>query len=102
MVHGDRNANPVPFAEFHGLADEEGIVDDVVVGQGRGLRGSRGAAGELDVDGVVELQRGGEFSQPLALSLAGHARNFAVVEHAGAGLAVQANHESKVRKPFCP
>ena len=38
------------------LADEEAVVEDVVVRQRRALGRAGGAAGELDVDRIVELQ----------------------------------------------
>ena len=47
---------------------------------------ARGAAGELDVDGVVELQLAVERAQPVALGRARERRHVREVVHAGGGL----------------
>src|SRR5579872_5814252 len=57
VVERHRNADAVPFGVPQGLADEEAVVEDVVVREGRPL-GKPGRAGRvLNVDRVVELQR---------------------------------------------
>ena len=56
VVHGHRYAHPVRLRQLHLGADEPGIVDDVVVRKRRCLGRSRGTAGELYVDRIVELQ----------------------------------------------
>jgi hypothetical protein len=56
VVHGHRDAEAVLRAQLHGLADEVGVVHNVVVGQGGRLGRAGRAAGELDVDRIVELQ----------------------------------------------
>ena len=58
------------FGELHRPGDEEAVVEDVVVGQRRALGKAGGAAGELDVDRVVELQRLGERGEVAALGVA--------------------------------
>ena len=55
-----------------GFADEIAVVEDVVVGQRGALGRASGAAGELDVDRIVELQRGGELGELRAMALAAH------------------------------
>ena len=55
MIERHRDAEPVGLREVHRLADEVAVVQDVVVGQRRPLGEAGGAAGELYVDGVVEL-----------------------------------------------
>ena len=52
--HGD--AQPVVRRELQPLADEVAVVQDVVVAERGALGKARRARGELDVDGVVELQ----------------------------------------------
>ena len=54
--HGDAQA--VFGRELHALANEEAVVQDVAVRERGALGEARGAAGELDVDGVGGLQRG--------------------------------------------
>src|SRR5712691_8191089 len=56
VVERHRNADPVQLRVVQCLADEETVVEDVVVGQGCALRKTGRARGVLDVDGVVELQ----------------------------------------------
>ena len=66
MIIGHRDAQPVVRRQPHRLADEIAVVEDVVVGQRRALGRAGGAGGELDVDGIVELQRRAENGQRLA------------------------------------
>src|SRR5437764_7589941 len=57
MIKGHRDADAVVRAVAEALADEETIVDEVVMRQRRALGEARGAGRVLDVDRVVELQR---------------------------------------------
>lgn len=58
VVQRHGNAQAIDFAEVHRCADEVAIVEDVVMRQ-RGALGPTGSPRrELNVDGVVELQRG--------------------------------------------
>ena len=57
VVERHRDAEAVARLQPHALADEEAVVEDVAVGQRRALGQAGGAAGELDVDRVVGLQR---------------------------------------------
>ena len=59
VVEGDGDADPVLFGVVAQLADEEAVVEDVVVREGRALREARGARGVLDVDRVVGGQLDG-------------------------------------------
>ena len=54
--HGDADAILLAVAEA--LADEEAVVDEVVVRQRRALGEAGRAGGVLDVDRVVELELG--------------------------------------------
>ena len=54
------------------------------MGQRRALGKAGGAAGELDIDGVVELKPGFELFQPLALLLSGAPGKLRKIIHAGA------------------
>ena len=53
--HGDADA--IVLAVLQRAADEVAVVQDVVVGQGRALGEAGGAAGVLNVDGIVGIQR---------------------------------------------
>ena len=62
-----------------------------MVAERRPLGEARGAAGELDVDGVVELQRLAQGVQAVALGGAGQRRHLGEVVHAGGGLGAEAH-----------
>jgi len=59
VVERHRDADPVRLGVVAQLADEEAVVQDVVVRQRRALRETRGTRGVLDVDGVVGVQLDG-------------------------------------------
>ena len=59
--HGD--AESVEVTEPHALADPEAVVEDVVVREHRALGKASGAGGVLDVDNVIEIERGLPLSQ---------------------------------------
>jgi hypothetical protein len=56
VVEGHRDADPVGLGVVAQLADEEPVVEDVVVRERRALRETGGARGVLDVDGVVGVE----------------------------------------------
>ena len=68
MIERHRDAHLVALGEAHRLAEEEAVVQDVVVRQRRALRRAGGARGELDVDRVVELQPVRQFRREAARS----------------------------------
>ena len=57
VIEGDGDANAVLFGVVERLADEEPVVEDVVVRQRRALGEAGGARGVLNIDRVVELER---------------------------------------------
>ena len=67
MVERHRNAEPVIWRKAHQLAGEQSIVQQVVVGEGGTFGRTRRAAGELDVDRVVELQASADIRKQPAL-----------------------------------
>ena len=73
MVERYRDADAVFGRQALRSTDKVGVVEDVVVGECRPLGCSCGAAGELDVDRLVELQRARQLGQALPLrTAAGH------------------------------
>ena len=62
-----------------------------MVAERRPLGEARGAAGELDVDRVVELQLAAEYVQSVAFGSACEGRHVVEVVHAGGGLGAEAN-----------
>jgi hypothetical protein len=83
MIHRHRDADEVAVGVVHHFANEEAVVEDVVVGQRGALRQAGGAGGELDVDGIVELQARGEVLEALAIGVSAVVGDF--VERKGAG-----------------
>ena len=69
-----------------------------MVAERRPLGEARGAAGELDVDGIVELQHVRERLQPVALGRAREPRYLGEVVHAGRGLRPEAHHRLQMRQ----
>ena len=63
VVEGHRDADPVLLGVAAALANEEAVVEDVVVGQGGALGEAGGPAGVLDVDRVVKGQAGPPYGQ---------------------------------------
>jgi hypothetical protein len=68
MVEWNRNAQAIRFGEVHRRSHEEAVVEDVVVRKGRALGRAGRAAGELDVDRIVLVQRSGSPSQCIDVS----------------------------------
>ena len=58
VVQRHRDTDPVGLGVAAALADEQAVVQDVVVRQGGALGEPGGPRGVLDVDGVVELEQG--------------------------------------------
>ena len=66
VIERHRDAEPIVVREPHALADPEAVVEDIVVREHRALGKPGGAGGVLDVDNVVEIERGltlGELSR---------------------------------------
>ncbi len=97
VVQRHRNAQPVGAGQAHRLADEEAVVQDIAVRQRRALREAGGAAGELDVDRVVGVERGGDLRQPRILRIAA-GDEIVEAQHAGHLLLAQMDHGFQVRQ----
>ena len=48
----------VAFTQAHGKTNKEGVVENIVVRQRGAFRCARGAAGELDVDFISDIEVG--------------------------------------------
>ena len=83
VIERHRDAHPVVLGQRHGAADEIAVVENVVVRQRHALRRAGGAAGELDVDRIVELQALRQRGQHLAMAVAPHARHLLEGDRAG-------------------
>ena len=99
VIERHRNADAVVFRQPHRAADEIAVVEDVVVRQRHALRRARGAAGELNIDRIVELQRRSELRKLLAVPRAAHTCD--VLEGDGARTfgAADLDHRAQLRQP---
>ena len=87
------------LGQAHRAADEIAVVEDVVVRQRDALGRSGGAAGELDVDGIVELQGLAERGEFVAVARAAHAGDRLERNGAGSGRAADLDHRAQLRQP---
>jgi len=69
MIERHRNAHPVALGELHRAGDEQAVIQDIVVAERGALWEACRAAGELDVDRVVELQLFGERGKAMLLGV---------------------------------
>ena len=89
MIKRYGNTDPVLFRDIHGLADKVAVIEDIEMGQGCALGRSGRAAGELDINGVIGLQDGGQFAQLLFLNGTGPCRYIVKVITTGGLLLTQ-------------
>ncbi len=99
VIQRYRNAQLVFFGQPHRLTDEEPIVQNIVVRQRRSLRRAGGARGELDIDGVVELQRGGDTGEARPVIGAERCEQVIEIEHARGLAGAEADHLLQMRQP---
>ena len=71
MIQRHRNAQTIFGGERHRFRRIARIVDDVEMGERRALGRAGGTAGELDIDGVVRIERGGKPVQAAAMARTG-------------------------------
>ena len=99
MIERHRNADAVLLGQAHRAADEIAVVEDVVMRQRHALRRSRGAAGELDIHRIVELQKFAELGKLLAVPRAPHLRHILEGDGAGRLRAADLDHRAQLRQP---
>src|SRR5271163_3841182 len=99
MIKRHRDAQPIVFAEPHRLADEETVVEDVVVGERGALWKARGATSELDVYRIVELQLFGEYREAAPLATACKTGDLVEPHHAMGVTAADGDHKPQLRQP---
>ena len=96
VVERHRDAHAVALAQPHRLGDEKAVVENIVVRQRGTLRKPCRAAGELDVDRVVELQLAGEGDEAAALGLAGEIVDRVETQRARRRLRADRDNEAKI------
>ena len=99
VIERHRNAELLAGGEADRLADEEAVVEDVVVRKRRALGKAGGAAGELDVDRIVELERVREFGKTRRLGRTAERRDIGEGVAAGRGLRSDEDHRLQMRQP---
>ena len=82
VIERHRNAEPIILRQAHGLAHEEPVVEDIVMGERRALGVAGRAAGELDIDRVVELKLRPDLRQPRRLPRTARLHQFVEGQHA--------------------
>src|SRR6516162_10134897 len=99
MIERHWNAYPVELGEFHRLAKAERVVQDVVVAQRGTLRKPGRAAGELDIDRIIELQQTGECGKPFPCCFAGEIINAVETYRTRQLIAADCDDEPQIRQP---
>jgi len=99
MIERYRNAYSVALGEFHCLAKAEPVVQDVVMAECGALWKPGRAAGELDIDRIIELQQTGECGELFPSCFAGEIIN--LVETYGTRYRITAGRddEPQIRQP---
>src|SRR3954452_13034439 len=72
MIERNGDADLILWPEMHGFADNETVVENIVVGQRGPLRQPGSSRRELDIDRVVELQCAGQLHEPLSFVVSAH------------------------------
>src|SRR6516162_1337632 len=83
VIERHRDAHPVVLGQLHRFADEKAVIENVVVAKRGTLWEPGSAAGELDIDRVVELQFFFERGKMRPRRRARQARNFVKPHHSG-------------------
>ncbi len=99
VIKRHRNTEPVLRREPHRLADEEAVVEDVVMRQRRTFGEAGGAGGELDVDRLVELQLRPELGNPLRFFFGAARQNLGEAERAGMPALAEEDDRTQRRQP---
>ncbi len=97
VIERHRDAEAILGREPHRLADEEAVVEDVVMRQRRAFGKAGGARGELDIDRLVELQLRPELGDALRLLLGAARQNFREAERAGMPAVAEQHHRTQRR-----
>ena len=93
VIERHRDAQPVLRREPHRLADEEAVVEDIVMRQRRAFGKAGRARSELDVDRLVELQNRRQLLKPPGLGCAAAAENVGKMQAAGLIANLQARRQ---------
>lgn len=98
VIQRHRDHQAVFRAESEAFADHVAVVEDVVVAEGGALGEAGGTGGVLDVDRLVELQRGLALAQFLGAYRGGQPRQALPVQEARRRPLGQADHAAQFRQ----
>ena len=101
MIKRHRDGEAVVGSQIHGIGAITPVVDDVAMGEGRPLGGAGGARRELDVDGIIGIEAGGNGIEAGAVAAAALVHHLVEREHAGKGLIADLDNGGEVRQAFC-
>ena len=99
VIERHRDAQPVLRREPHRLADEEAVVEDVVMGERRAFGKAGGARGELDVDRLVELQERRKLGDAFCFGGAAARENVGKAQAAGVASVAEDDDGAQRRQP---
>ncbi len=85
--------------EPHRLADEEAVVENVVMGQRRAFGKAGGAGSELDVDRLIELQERLKLGDALCFGRAAARENVGKAQTAGMARLTENHDRAQCRQP---
>ena len=98
VVEGDGNANPVRRREGLPGPNLGAVVQDIEMGEGRALGIACGAAGELNIDGIIGAQGRREGGEPSALPCPTQGADRGEVQHARRCVLAEANDDFELGK----
>jgi hypothetical protein len=93
VIQRHRDAQAIVLREAHGHAAEVAVVEDVVVSEGRALRRTGRARGELDVDRIVALQLLAERLQLVELVATRRLQQLREIDHARRDVIAEADDQ---------
>ena len=98
VIKGHGNADPVLRRQVLPSPYLGAVVQNIKVGEGRALGITRGAAGELNIDGIIGAQRRREGGEPGALPFPTQGTDRGEVQHARRRALAEANDDFKLGK----
>ena len=99
MIERHRNAEPIVRRKPHRFADEEAVVEDIVVRQRRALGEARRTGRKLDVDRLVELQKRAKLGDTLRFRTSAAGEDLGETECAGMP-SLDQHHRTQRRQPL--
>ena len=99
MIERNRDTDAILFGQPHHAAQEIAVVENIMMRQRDALGRSGCAAGELNVDGIVELQCAGERRERVAVAPAAYPRHLFERNRSGTNRPTDLDHRAQLRQP---